>query len=286
VGAEKAQELSEPAAAELRELAGRLARAAAEVLRSRPADLGVTTKSGPTDVVTVMDRAAERIILDGLAAARPHDTVVSEESPTRLGEGGVRWLVDPLDGTVNYLYQLPQYSVSIAAEVDGALVAGVVFDVARDVEYAATAGGGATCNGRAISCGTNIDLSRALVATGFSYDARRRALQARTLATVLPAVRDIRRLGSAALDLCAVASGQVDAYFEAGMHEWDWAAGTLIAREAGAQVEGLGGRPPGSATTVAANPALFNQLHDLLVAANADESVETAERQQADEQPA
>ena len=121
-----------------------------------------------------------------------------------------------------------------------------------------------------MSCGTNSDLSQALVATGFSYDSRRRALQARSLATVLPAVRDIRRLGSAALDLCAVASGQVDAYFEAGMHEWDWAAGALIAREAGARVEGLNGRPPGSATTVAANPALFDQLHDLLVASNAD----------------
>jgi myo-inositol-1(or 4)-monophosphatase len=273
VGAEKAQELSEPAAAELRELAGRLACAAAEVLRSRPADLGVTTKSGPTDVVTVMDRAAERVVLDGLAATRPHDTVVSEESPTRVGEGGVRWLVDPLDGTVNYLYGLPQYAVSIAAEVDGALVAGVVFDVARGVEYAATAGGGATCNGQPMACGHTSDLSQALVATGFSYDSGQRALQARSLATVLPAVRDIRRLGSAALDLCAVASGQVDAYFEAGMHEWDWAAGTLIAREAGARVEGLGGRPPGVATTVAANPALFDRLHDLLVASNADGSV-------------
>jgi myo-inositol-1(or 4)-monophosphatase len=220
-----------------------------------------------------MDRAAEQVILDGLAAERPHDTVVSEESPTRVGAGGIRWLVDPLDGTVNYLYALPQYAVSIAAELEGDLVAGVVLDVARNIEYAAVAGGGATCNGRPMSCGHNADLSRALVATGFSYDSAARAVQARSLTTVLPAVRDIRRLGSAALDLCAVASGQVDAYFEAGMKEWDWAAGTLIAREAGARVDGLRGRPPGSATTLAANPVLFDRLHDLLVASNADGSV-------------
>jgi myo-inositol-1(or 4)-monophosphatase len=259
-----------PAAGDLLALASRLAEAAGEVLRSRPLDLGVTTKSGPTDVVTVMDRAAERVILDGLAAARPGDAIVSEESAARQGSTGVRWLVDPLDGTVNYTYALPYYAVSIAAEVDDELTCGVVLDVDRGVEYAATRGGGATRGGVPISCSRQTDLSQALVATGFNYDIERRVVQARAMATVLPAVRDIRRFGSAALDLCAVACGVVDAFFEAGMHEWDWAAGALIAREAGARVDGLEGRPPGTHTTLAANPELFELLHHVLVASNAD----------------
>lgn len=250
-------------------MAVRLARAAAEALRARPSDLGVTTKSSPTDVVTVMDRAAERVILDGLAEARPRDAVVTEESEARDGSTGVRWLVDPLDGTVNYLYGIPHYAVSIAAEVHGELSAAVVLDVERRIEYAATRGGGATRAGRRIACSSQEELAQALVATGFSYDEQRRAAQARWLTTVLPVVRDIRRFGSAALDLCAVACGQVDAYYEAGMYDWDWAAGALIAREAGARVAGLEGRPPGRHTTLAANPALFDRLHEVLVVATA-----------------
>jgi myo-inositol-1(or 4)-monophosphatase len=271
MGAETTQdELSGPPAAQLLALASQLARAAGEVLRSRPADLGVTTKSSPTDVVTVMDRAAERVILDGLAQARPGDAVVSEESAARDGNTGVRWLVDPLDGTVNYTYGLPYYAVSIAAEVDGELVCGIVVDVDRGVEYTATRGGGAARDGTPISCSTQTEPAQALVATGFNYEVSRRIVQARAMATILPAVRDIRRFGSAALDLCAVACGEVDAFFEAGMYEWDWAAGALIAREAGARVDGLEGRPPGRHTTLAANPALFDVLHHVLVAANAD----------------
>lgn len=242
------------------------------MLRTRPADLGVTTKSSPTDVVTVMDRAAERVILDGLRRARPDDAIVSEESAARQGSSGVRWLVDPLDGTVNYMYGIPQYAVSIAVEVDGELTCGLVLDVDRGVEYAATQGGGATRAGVPITCSTQSDLSQALVGTGFNYDVGRRATQARAMATILPAVRDIRRFGSAALDLCAVACGVIDAFFEAGMYEWDWAAGALIAREAGARVDGLEGRPPGRHTTLAANPKLFELLHHVLVTANADDA--------------
>jgi len=251
-------------------LARDLARAAGAALRARPDDLGVTTKSGPTDVVTVMDKAAEKVILAGLAQARPDDAIVSEESAASGGTSGVRWLVDPLDGTVNYLYGIPRYAVSIAAEVGGEMACGVVLDVVLGQEYTATRGGGAYCDGVRLACSTETDPAQALLATGFAYDVGRRTVQARTIASVLPAVRDIRRFGSAALDLCDVASGRVDAYYEAGMHPWDWAAGALIAREAGARVDGLSGRPPGNHTTLAANPILFDVLHHVLVAANAD----------------
>jgi myo-inositol-1(or 4)-monophosphatase len=262
--------VTRPTADELLALARELALAAAEVLRSRPADLGVTTKTSPTDVVTVMDKAAERVILEGLARARPGDAIVSEESAASPGDTGVRWLVDPLDGTVNYLYGLPSFAVSIAAELDGEVIAGVVVDVERGVEYLARLGSGATRDGQRLSCSTQTDPTQALVATGFSYEVSRRTVQAEAIAAILPQVRDIRRFGSAALDLCAVAGGSVDAYFESGMHIWDWAAGALIAREAGARVDGLQGRGPGNHVTLAANPVLFEVLHHVLVAAQAD----------------
>jgi myo-inositol-1(or 4)-monophosphatase len=217
-----------------------------------------------------MDKAAENVILGGLAAARPNDAIVSEESPATSGGTGVRWLIDPLDGTVNYLYGLPSYSVSIAAEVDGELTAGVVLDVERRVEYVATRGGGATRDGEPLACSTQTDPAQALLATGFAYDKELRTVQARAIAEILPQVRDIRRFGSAALDLCAVAGGRVDAYFESGMYPWDWAAGALIAREAGARVDGLEGRPPGRHVTLVANPGLFEVLHHVLVTAVAD----------------
>jgi myo-inositol-1(or 4)-monophosphatase len=256
--------------AELLALALDLATSAAAVLRDRPDDLGATSKSTPTDVVTVMDKAAERVILDGLAAARPDDAIVSEESPAHHGDTGVQWLVDPLDGTVNYFYGIPHYSVSIAAQVDHHLVAGVVYDVERAVAYTATAGGGAFRDGERTHCSSQTDLGLSLVGTGFNYDVEMRREQARAVGQILPAVRDIRRAGSAALDLCAVACGQLDAFYESGMHSWDWAAGALIAREAGARVGGLRGRAPGHWTTLAANPALFDLLHTLLAEALAD----------------
>jgi myo-inositol-1(or 4)-monophosphatase len=256
--------------AELLGLAIELATAAAAVLRDRPVDLGATAKSTPTDVVTVMDKAAEQIILDGLRAARPDDAIVSEESPAHPGETGVQWLVDPLDGTVNYYYAIPHYSVSIAAQVGAHLAAGVVYDVERRVVYTATAGGGAYCDGELIHCSSQTDPALSLVGTGFNYDVAMRRVQAHTVGQILPAVRDIRRAGSAALDLCAVASGRLDAFYESGMHSWDWAAGALIAREAGARVGGLRGKPPERWTTLAANPELFDKIHDLLVESRAD----------------
>ncbi|MBV9485974.1 MAG: inositol monophosphatase [Frankiaceae bacterium] len=216
-----------------------------------------------------MDRKAERVILDGIAASRPDDAITSEESAATAGATGVRWLVDPLDGTVNYLYGIPHYAVSIAAEIAGELEVGVVLDVERRVEYTAVRGDGARRDGVPIHCSTQTAAEQALVATGFNYGVELRRVQSREIASILPAVRDIRRMGSAALDLCAVATGQVDAFFEAGMNEWDWAAGALIAREAGARVSGLNGREPGTHTTLAANPQLFDLLHHVLVASTA-----------------
>jgi myo-inositol-1(or 4)-monophosphatase len=238
------------------------------VLRERPAELDVSTKSSPTDVVTVMDRASEQLILEGLTAARPTDSIVSEEGGGRSGTSPVSWLVDPLDGTVNYLYGIPQYAVSIAAVIDDVTVCGVVVDVERDLTYTAVVGGGGYCDDVRLTCSQQTDPAFSLVGTGFNYDAELRRRQALRMPSLLPAVRDIRRAGSAALDLCAVACGQLDAFFEAGMYPWDWAAGGLVATEAGARLGGLAGKPPGRNTTLAANPGLFDALHDLLVSSD------------------
>jgi fructose-1,6-bisphosphatase/inositol monophosphatase family enzyme len=230
------------------------------------------TKSTVTDVVTAADRAVERQILDALAARRPDDSVLGEE----YGEGaagaarsGVRWIVDPIDGTVNYLYGLPHSAVSLAAEVDGVVVAGVVRNLYTGEEWTATAGGGAWRDGVRLRCSGEADLGQALVGTGFGYDAGRRAHQARVVAGLIAHVRDIRRLGAAALDLCLVAEGRLDAYFEKGLAAWDLAAGGLVAAEAGVRVAGLAGGPPGPDLVVAAPPALFAPLHDRLAALDA-----------------
>jgi myo-inositol-1(or 4)-monophosphatase len=264
-------------AAELLAVATDIARKAGMLLRDRPDDLVADAKSTPTDTVTVMDQRSEQLILDELTTRRPGDRVLAEESGARgLGEGpdtGVTWVVDPLDGTVNYLYAIPHYAVSVAAEVDGVAVAGAVYDVCRDEMYAATRGGGASCDGVPLRCTTQADPAFALTATGFGYAASLRAQQAAALADVLPQVRDIRRAGCAALDLCGVAAGRLDAFFEAGMLRWDWAAGALIATEAGARVGGIGGRPPGTWTTLTANPALFGPLERILLDAGADVDV-------------
>lgn len=223
------------------------------------------TKSSRTDLVTEADRAAERAIIDGIIAVRPDDAVLGEESAARPGSSGVRWIVDPIDGTTNYVYGIAAYAVSIAVERDGTIVAGVVHDPANSRTYQAHRGGGSWCNGERIRCSQRSELATALLGTGFSYLSTRRAAQARLLSHVLPRVRDIRRAGSAALDLCSVASGRLDAYYEHGLHPWDLAAGWLIATEAGAKVGDLRGGDPSSEHLVAAPPALFGPLVDLLV---------------------
>jgi myo-inositol-1(or 4)-monophosphatase len=239
----------------------------------------VQTKSSPTDVVTEMDRRSEALITSRIRAHRPADAVLGEEGgqtaggPTGDGsEAGrasrVRWVVDPLDGTVNYLYGLHDWCVSIAAEVDGTVVAGVVEVPRRGETFTAVAGQGAWLRRGearlALHCPDGVPLGQALVGTGFGYDAGRRQIQGEVVAALLPYVRDIRRAGSAAVDLCSVAAGRLDAFYERGLNYWDFAAGGLIAREAGATVGGLAGRPESTSLTVAAGPGLYQQLEAFL----------------------
>ncbi len=268
--------MSQPVPADLTALASAAAQEAGELLlgwRGRVAV--VETKSSPTDVVTEMDRAAEELIRDRLLAARPADAILGEEGG-QTGSGPVRWIVDPLDGTVNYLYGLPGWAVSVAAEVGGVIVAGAVCVPLQRSTFTATLGGGAWLESawedcpRRLACNRGVALSDALVATGFGYPSGQRSAQGRVVAAVLPRVRDIRRAGAAAVDLCSVAAGRVDAYYEQGTHYWDIAAGGLIAREAGAMTGGLRGEEAGEAMTLAADAALFAELRDLLASLDAD----------------
>ncbi len=237
----------------------------------------VETKSSPTDIVTEMDRRSEVLITRRIRAHRPGDAVLGEEGGQTAGgpaggDGGrpgrVRWIVDPLDGTVNYLYGLHDWAVSIAAEVDGTVVAGVV-EVPRHGEtFTAVAGQGAFLHRggakAALHCSSTVPLSQALVGTGFGYNAGRRRVQGEVIAALLPHVRDIRRGGSAAVDLCSVAAGRLDAFYERGLNYWDFAAGGLIAREAGAMVGGLAGRAESTSMAVAAGPGLYQKLDTFL----------------------
>lgn len=229
-----------------------------------------TTKSSPTDPVTAADTRAEEIVTEGILAVRPHDSIVGEEGANHHGQSGVTWYIDPIDGTTNYLYGIPAYGVSIAAAVDGTMTAGVVFNPAADELFAATLGAGATLNGQTITATGQDSLASALVATGFSYLAERRRKQAAVIASLLPEVRDIRRIGSAALDLCAVACGRVDAYFEAGLNIWDFAAGWLIAAEAGAVCDDLHGGVPTEQFMFASGAGVHAPLAHLLQELNAD----------------
>jgi len=229
------------------------------------------TKTSATDMVTDMDRASEALVVDGLVRARPDDAILAEEGSSRAGKSGVRWVIDPLDGTTNYLYGHPTFAVSIAAELHGRTVVGVVAAPAHDEMFTAVVGGGAFATGgrsfgegRRLAVSGATDLATSLVATGFSYLADTRTAQGRVLSRVLPLVRDVRRLGAAALDLCWVACGRIDAYYEAGLQPWDLAAGALIAAEAGAGVVGLDGPVPGSGSVLAATPALIDPLRRLL----------------------
>jgi myo-inositol-1(or 4)-monophosphatase len=261
-----------PEPAELLAIAVDVATRAGEfLLHDRPADLGTEAKTSPTDPVTVMDTAAEQLIVDALRVVRPDDGVLGEEGGERTGTTGVRWLVDPIDGTVNYGYQLPHWSVSVAAEVDGEVVAGAVVDPALGETWTATRGSGSWCNGKRVTCSTETRLDHALVGTGFGYTLPMRTKQAQVIRDVLPRVRDIRRVGSCAVDLCWTATGRFDVFFEQGPNIYDFAAGGLVATEAGVQFGGLRGAPPGPAMVVAAPPTLFGPLHDLLVELRADE---------------
>ncbi len=249
------------------------ASAAGELLLARPADLVVESKSSATDAVTAMDRASEDLLVRMLLADGATDAVLGEEGGERAGSSGVRWVLDPLDGTVNYLYGLPEWAVSVAAQRQGRTVAGVVAAPLLQRRWWAVAGGGAwTALGddepRRLQVGGERRLGHALTGTGFGYAADRRGRQGELLARVIAELRDVRRIGSAAIDLCYVAGGEFDAYFEQGLHEWDSAAAALIVAEAGGAVEVLADwEPDGSALTAAANPDLLRELRALLVAA-------------------
>ncbi|MER5889100.1 inositol monophosphatase family protein [Streptomyces sp. NPDC001941] len=258
--------MTDTLADELLELALQAARRAGELLRDgRPDDLAVAaTKSSPIDVVTEMDLAAEKLITAFLAEHRPDDGVLGEEGSATEGSSGVRWIVDPLDGTVNYLYGLPTWSVSIAAEYRGETLAGVVEVPMRGETFRAVRGGGAFLGGRRLAHRPAPPLDQALVSTGFNYVADVRAHQAEVAHRLIPLLRDIRRGGSAAVDLCDVAAGRLDGYYERGLNPWDFAAGELIAREAGALTGGRPGRRPDRDLTVAASPGVFAPLQGLL----------------------
>jgi myo-inositol-1(or 4)-monophosphatase len=265
-------------AAGLEALARDVAGAAAEVMADafRAGHFAIERKSTATDLVTEVDRASERLIVERLRTARPDDAIVGEEGAAVDGSSGIRWVVDPIDGTTNFVYGHPGFSVSIAAELvpgpgrPAVPLAGAVVDPLSGEVFSASAGGGATRNGTPLRCSTQDVLGHALVGTGFAYSAERRAGQAEVLTTVLPRIRDIRRVGSAALDLCGVACGRLDAFYERGLGHWDFAAGVLIAAEAGAVVSvAPAGSVPG-AFVVAAAPGIDVPFRALLDEAGAD----------------
>lgn len=258
---------------DLHRLAERVAVEAADFVRiSRPAGRVevAATKSSPTDAVTEIDRATEDLIRDRLAAARPDDGFLGEERDDVVGTSGVDWVVDPIDGTVNFVYGIGAYGVSIAARIDGIVVAGCVVNVATGDRYGAVLGGGAwktrdheQAPRTPLHAPVPHSVAQALVATGFSYRPEIRAAQARAMTHLLPQVRDIRRIGSAALDLCGLAEGLYDAYVEQGLKPWDLAAGALVAAEAGIVLEGLDG-PPDERLVMAAHPLICREYFALV----------------------
>ena len=226
---------------------------------------GVATKTSPTDLVSKADEDAERFLLDLITSKRPGDGILAEEGGRAESSTGYRWVIDPLDGTVNFLFRIPVWSVSLAVEDRNGTVAGVVFDPNRNETFAALRGDGARLNDRPLRVSNRTDLATALIGTGFAYDVNRRIVQARVAADVLGKVRDIRRAGSAALDLCAVASRRLDGFYEAYTEPWDRAAGALIVTEAGGVVS-EGPAPAGEGTTIfAANESLHDELKRLVL---------------------
>ncbi|MEZ0357423.1 inositol monophosphatase family protein [Mycobacterium sp. SA01] len=276
--------MSDNGGEELRALAEQLAAEAAAFVRRRRAEVFgderaeaanaiqaevVQAKSTPTDPVTIVDTETELLLRDRLSALRPGDVILGEEGggPAAGADGAVCWVLDPIDGTVNFMYGIPAYGISVAAQIDGVSVAGAVADVVSGEVYSAAAGRGAHVSRggqrRELRAAPVTELSMALVGTGFGYAPQRRAEQSALLAGLLPLVRDVRRIGSASLDLCMVAAGRLDAHYEHGLHVWDWAAGALIAAEAGAVVA-LPRLDEDGALLVAAAPGIAAALTDAL----------------------
>ncbi|MDP9094894.1 MAG: inositol monophosphatase [Actinomycetota bacterium] len=257
-------------AAELESLAVDLVTGAATLIRERGStDLAVSSKSTATDLVTQVDRDIEAWLVEHLRAARAHDAILGEEGGPS-GSGSVRWLIDPIDGTVNYILGIPQFAVSLAAELDGTVVAGAVVNPTSGDLFRAHLGGGAWLAERRLHARRDVPLERAVIGTGFGYDAALRARQGAIVAALLPQVSDIRRIGSASLDLCSTAAGRLDGYFEAGLSPWDYAAGALIAAEAGCLVTGLHGRAASPRFLAAAGTSLAADFFALLESLGAD----------------
>lgn len=264
-----------PQPQELMDVALRLAREAGELIRAGRASAEVaSTKSSDVDIVTQMDLASERLLRERLAQWRPDDAILGEEGDDTPGTSGITWVLDPIDGTVNYLYGIPHYSVSVAA-VTGDVrhgqwqrIAGAVCD-GEGVEWTAAVGHGSFRNGVRLMRTGGPGLSGTLLGTGFQYVAERRVAQGRIVTEMLGQVRDIRRLGAASVDLCLAAAGMLDAYYEHGLQPWDFAAGALIASEAGLKVAGIDGGDPDSHLTIAAIPEVWQELRDALEAAGA-----------------
>ena len=245
---------------ELVSLAEEVARTAGALLMQRPDSFTFTEKSSAVDFATQMDQQAESLIVKSLLAARPEDGIIAEEGAAQPSKSGITWVIDPLDGTVNYLYGLPGWNISIAAKNQEGVIAGVVFAPTINSLWKATKGGGAYLNNKAIKCNDPVNLNLALIATGFSYDLELRKEQGARIQKLIPQIRDLRRNGAAAVDLCYVAMGAVDAYFESSLKEWDFAAGGLIASEAGALISGRTGGSPDGDMVVCAGPSLHAQL--------------------------
>jgi myo-inositol-1(or 4)-monophosphatase len=223
-------------AIEVLNLAESIALKAGSLLVNRPSKFDLDEKSGVFDFATQMDHESEKLIVSEILAARPDDGLIGEEGANRESKSGVTWVIDPIDGTVNYLYDIPGWCISIAAKDKDGGLAGVVYSPATQSLWKAHRGGGAFLNGNLIKCNDPVALNRALVGSGFAYDLEKRKIQAALIARLLPEIRDLRRLGACAVDICHVASGSLDAYFEAGVNEWDYAAAGLIATEAGAMI--------------------------------------------------
>ena len=265
------------ASADLLALARRIATTVAETaLEERRRGISVeATKSSPVDVVTAVDRDTEERIRSMVLDARPDDGILGEEDDAHVGTSGLNWVVDPIDGTVNLLYDSPAWAVSIAVvdgppdPLHGNALAGVVVNPVTGEVFEASRGGGARLGDRDLRVNDDVELSRALIGTGFGYAVERRRTQAEVLLQVLPRVRDIRRIGSAALDLSAIAAGRLDGFYERGLNPWDHAAGALIVREAGGLVGGVDGGPESGELLVAAAPSVYDGLLELLLAAGA-----------------
>ena len=248
---------------ELLDLAKRLGREAGSLLSNRPVDFELSMKSSVLDFATQMDKASEAFLVDSILKVRPDDGIVAEEGSSKESKSGITWVIDPLDGTVNYLYNLPGWNVCIAAKDNAGVQVGVVSAPSVNSLWHARKGGGAFHNDRPIKCNDPKELSGALIATGFSYDVKKRIEQAEMFSQIIPKIRDARRLGGAGVDLSYVAMGVLDGFYEYGLNEWDYAAGGLIATEAGAIISGRNGAPVGKEMTIVAGPT----LHGLLSAA-------------------